>query len=161
MAGRGDCPDNYCGYSPNQEEGMNRFQRAAWMPMTDFTTYPDAMPPIWDNNGWSQGTSSAAFLEGEAWGDWNGAMVVGIMGIGFGGTPIGQRIDVIHFNEDNTEPAFLTRSFVKGCRGPDHGTPLVLGRDRNRPMMRALARIGLRGWLVVVQVGRGECGSAA
>ncbi len=129
MAGRGDCPDNYCGYSPNQEDGMNRFQRAAWMPMTDFTTYPDAMPPIWDNNGWSQGTSSAAFLEGEAWGDWNGAMVVGIMGIGFGGTPIGQRIDVIHFNEDNTDVEDVTEMtlpmepgrFRSVVMGPDGG----------------------------------------
>ena len=100
MAGRGDCPDNYCGYSPNQMDGMDRYARAAFMPMTDLATYPDAMPPIWDNNGWSQGTSSAAFLEGEQWGDWNGAMVVGIMGIGFGGTPIGQRIDVIELTED-------------------------------------------------------------
>ncbi|WP_282062980.1 PQQ-dependent sugar dehydrogenase [Roseobacter litoralis] len=108
MAGRGDCPDNYCGYSPNQETGMNRYERAASMPMTDFDTYPDAMAPIWNNNGWSQGTSSAAFLEGEAWGDWNGAMVVGIMGIGFGGTPIGQRIDVIMFNDDNTDVEDVT-----------------------------------------------------
>ncbi|WP_417480780.1 PQQ-dependent sugar dehydrogenase [Maricaulis maris] len=101
MAGRGDCPDNYCGYMPNQNEGMNRFERAAFMPMTDFETYPDAMPPIWSNNGWSQGTSSAAFLTGEQWGDWDGALVVGIMGIGFGGTPIGQRIDVIQL--DNSD----------------------------------------------------------
>ncbi|WP_299967753.1 PQQ-dependent sugar dehydrogenase [uncultured Roseobacter sp.] len=108
MAGRGDCPDNYCGYSPNQEGGMNRYERAAFMPMTDFDTYPDAMPPIWNNNGWSQGTSSAAFLDGDAWGDWNGAMVVGIMGIGFGGTPIGQRIDVIQFNDDNTDVEDVT-----------------------------------------------------
>ncbi len=108
MAGRGDCPDGYCGYSPNQEDGMNRFERAAWMPMTDFDTYPDAMPPVWNNNGWSQGTSSAAFLEGDNWGDWNGAMVVGIMGIGFGGTPIGQRLDVIQFNEDNTDVEDVT-----------------------------------------------------
>lgn len=100
MAGRGDCPDGYCGYSPNQMDGMNRYERAAFMPMTDFATYPDAMPPVWDNNGWSQGTSSAAFLKGDAWGNWDGAMVVGIMGIGFGGTPIGQRIDVIQFDED-------------------------------------------------------------
>jgi len=100
MAGRGDCPDDYCGYSPNQMEGMNRYERAAFMPMTDFETYPDAMPPIWDNNGWSQGTSSAAFLEGEQWGEWDGAMVVGVMGIGFGGTPIGQRIDVMELDDD-------------------------------------------------------------
>ncbi len=108
MAGRGDCPDDYCGYSPNQEDGMNRYERAAFMPMTDFDTYPDAMPPIWNNNGWSQGISSAAFLDGEAWGDWDGAMVVGIMGIGFGGTPIGQRIDVIQFNDDNTDVEDVT-----------------------------------------------------
>lgn len=103
MAGRGDCPGDYCGYSPNQMVGENRFQRAAWMPMTDFETYPSAMPPIWNNNGWSQGTSSAAFLEGDAWGEWNGALVVGLMGIGFGGTPLGQRIDVIQLTENGTE----------------------------------------------------------
>ncbi|MGR3493941.1 PQQ-dependent sugar dehydrogenase [Citreimonas sp.] len=103
MAGRGDCPDGYCGYMPNQNEGMNRFERAAFMPMTDFETYPDAMPPIWENNGWSQGSSSAAFLEGEQWGDWNGDMVVGIMGIGFGGTPIGQRIDVMDLMVEDGE----------------------------------------------------------
>jgi aldose sugar dehydrogenase len=108
MAGRGDCPDNYCGYSPNQMEGMNRYERAAYMPMTDFDTYPDAMPPVWDNNGWSQGTSSAAFLTGDQWGDWNGNMVVGIMGIGFGGTPIGQRIDVIEFSADGTSVVDVT-----------------------------------------------------
>ncbi len=102
MSGREDCPDDYCGYSPNQMEGMNRYERAAYMPMTDFDAYPDAMPPIWDNNGWSQGTGSAAFLEGEQWGDWDGALVVGIMGIGFGGTPIGQRIDVIQLADDMT-----------------------------------------------------------
>lgn len=100
MAGRGDCPDGYCGYMPNQMEGMNRYERAAFMPMTDFETYPDAMPPIWTNNGWSQGMSSAAFLEGDTWQEWDGALVVGLMGIGFGGTPIGQRIDVIELDDD-------------------------------------------------------------
>lgn len=102
MAGRGDCPDDYCGYSPNQMDGMNRYERASFMPMTDFETYPDAMPPIWDNNGWSQGSGSAAFLQGEQWGEWDGAMVVGVMGIGFGGTPIGQRIDVVELTDDLT-----------------------------------------------------------
>ncbi|QDY70348.1 PQQ-dependent sugar dehydrogenase [Qingshengfaniella alkalisoli] len=127
MAGREDCPDDYCGYSPNQEEGMNRYERAAYMPMTDFDTYPDAMPPIWNNNGWSQGTSSAAFLEGEAWGDWNGAMVVGIMGIGFGGTPIGQRIDVIQFNDDNTDVEDVTEMTLP--MEPGRFRSLVSGPD--------------------------------
>ncbi|SOE13342.1 glucose/arabinose dehydrogenase [Hoeflea halophila] len=127
MAGRDDCPDDYCGYSPNQEGGMNRYERAAWMPMTDFDTYPDAMPPIWNNNGWSQGTSSAAFLDGEAWGDWNGAMVVGIMGIGFGGTPIGQRIDVIQFNDDNTDVEDVTEMTLP--MEPGRFRSVVMGPD--------------------------------
>lgn len=100
MAGRGDCPDGYCGYMPNQNEGMNRYERASFMPMTDFETYPDAMPPIWSNNGWSQGTTSIEFLTGEEWGAWEGHMVVGLMGIGFGGTPLGQRIDVIELDDE-------------------------------------------------------------
>jgi glucose/arabinose dehydrogenase len=101
ISGRADeCPDGYCGYEPNQMEGMNRYERAQYMPMTDFEVYPEAMPPIWANNGWSQGMASAAFLEGENWDNWNGALVVGYLGIGFGGTPIGQRIDVIELNDD-------------------------------------------------------------
>lgn len=127
MAGRGDCPDDYCGYSPNQMDGMNRFERASFMPMTDFATYPDAMPPIWDNNGWSQGTSSAAFLVGDAWGDWNGAMAVGVMGIGFGGTPIGQRIDVIELSEDGTELVDVTEMTLPMETGRFRS--LVLGPD--------------------------------
>ena len=129
MAGRGDCPDGYCGYMPNQMEGMNRFERAAFMPMTDFATYPDAMPPIWENNGWSQGTSSAAFLEGEAWGGWNGAMVVGIMGIGFGGTPIGQRIDVMELNEEQDQVVDVTEMTLPEGMDPGRFRSLVMGPD--------------------------------
>lgn len=127
MAGRGDCPDDYCGYSPNQMDGMNRFERASFMPMTDFKTYPDAMPPIWDNNGWSQGTSSAAFLVGEQWGDWENAMVVGIMGIGFGGTPLGQRIDVLELSEDGTELIDVTEMTLP--MAPGRFRSVVLGPD--------------------------------
>lgn len=101
MAGRDDCPDGYCGYSPNQMDGMDRYERASFMPMTDTDTYPNAMPPVWDNNGWSQGTSSNVFLEGDAWGEWEGAMAVGVMGIGFGGTPIGQRIDIFILDDED------------------------------------------------------------
>ena len=127
MAGREDCPDDYCGYSPNQEEGMNRFERAAFMPMTDFETYPDAMPPIWNNNGWSQGTAAAAFLEGEAWGEWDGNLVVGIMGIGFGGTPIGQRIDVIELDEEGSSVIDVTEMTLPMDAGRFRS--LVLGPD--------------------------------
>lgn len=108
MAGREACTNDYCGYSPNEHEGLNRFERAAFMPMTDLDTYPEAMRPIWDNNGWSQGSGSAAFLTGEQWGDWNGNLVVGLMGIGFGGTPLGQRIDVIELDEEGAAVVDVT-----------------------------------------------------
>lgn len=127
MAGRGECTGDYCGYSPNENEGMNRFERAAQMPMTDFATYPEAMPPVWNNNGWSQGSSSGEFLAGEQWGDWNGHMVVGIMGIGFGGTPLGQRIDVVEFDEDGTSVVDVTEMTLP--MEPGRFRSLVLGPD--------------------------------
>lgn len=100
MAGREDCPDDYCGYQPNQNEGMDPKERSAYMPMTDMETYPDAMKPVWDNEGLSQGISSAAFLTGGQWGDWEGRLVVSFLGIGFGDTPVGQRIDIIDLADD-------------------------------------------------------------
>jgi glucose/arabinose dehydrogenase len=125
-AGRGDCPDGYCGYMPNQMEGVDPKERAKFMSMTDLAAYPDAMKPAWNNNGLSQGTGSAAFLEGDQWGAWNGRMVVGIMGIGFGGTPTGQRIDVINLSEDCTSAEVETLSFPSAAgrfrsvvQGPD------------------------------------------
>jgi len=39
------------------------------------------MKPAWQNNGYSQGTSSIAFLEGSQWGMYEGRAVVAIMGI--------------------------------------------------------------------------------
>ncbi len=100
MAGRGDCPEGYCGYMPNQMEGVDPKVRSKFMPMTDTKTYPDAMRPATTNNGLSQGMSSAEFLRGSQWGEWDGRLAVGIMGIGFGGTPVGQRIDVVKLASD-------------------------------------------------------------
>ena len=81
VAGRGKCPDKYCGYMPNQKEGMLPAARAeAGTPMSD-ERFKDLMPPAWNNNGLSQGTGSAAFLKGSNWGYWEGRMAVGIMGL--------------------------------------------------------------------------------
>jgi hypothetical protein len=48
-------------------------------------------------------------VSGAQWGDWDGRMVVGIMGIGFGGTPVGQRIEAIELTADGNEIATMTR----------------------------------------------------
>ncbi|MDJ0946458.1 MAG: PQQ-dependent sugar dehydrogenase [Kiloniellales bacterium] len=120
-AGRGDCPNDYCGYMPNQMEGMDPAERVKFMPMTDLKSYPDAMLPAWNNNGLSQGTSSAAFLSGEQWGAWDGRMVVGIMGIGFGGTAVGMRIDVIDLAKDGKSVKDVTSMSL----------PMAAGRFRS------------------------------
>ena len=126
MAGRDDCPDDYCGYSPNQMEGMDPAERNAWMPMTDYETYPDAMPPVWENNQLSQGISGMAYLSDAQWGDWEDMLVVGYMGIGFGGTPVGQRIDLMEISEDGSE---ASASEFPLPMGSGRFRSLVLGPD--------------------------------
>lgn len=124
-AGRGACPDKYCGYEPNQKEGLDPAIRAAYTPMSD-TRFADLMPATWNNMGWSQGTGSAAFLKGDNWGIYEGRLAVGIMGIGFGGTPAGQRVDIININPDGLGINNITRmplGFSKRFRG------LAMGPD--------------------------------
>ncbi len=98
-AGRRACPDKYCGYEPNQKDGMDPALRAAYTPMSD-TRFGDLMPPAWNNNGYSQGTGSAAFLKGSNWGIYEGRLAAGVMGIGFGDTPTGLRIDMYDIAAD-------------------------------------------------------------
>ena len=124
MAGRGECPDGYCGYEPFQMEEMEPEERRAYMPMTDLETYPDAIRPAWDNNVLSQGMTSTTFLLGNHWGAWDGRMVVGFMGIGFGGTPVGQRIDVIDIAEDGLSVHDVTEM------------PLPMGSGRFRALVQ-------------------------
>ncbi len=121
MAGRGECPGNYCGYSPNQREGMAPAERVKFMPMTDLVTYPNAMPPAWNNNGLSQGMSSAIYLTGDQWGAWNGRLAVAFMGIGFGGTAVGMRVDVLDIAADGKSVKSVTTMSM----------PMAVGRFRS------------------------------
>lgn len=124
--GRSACPDKYCGYEPNQKEGMNPAIRSAYTPMSD-TRFKDLMPSAWNNNGFSQGTGSAAFLKGSNWGIYEGRLAVGIMGIAFGGTPAGSRIDMIDITTDGLGikgivrmPVGATKRFRGLVMGPDN-----------------------------------------
>ena len=124
---RKDCPDNYCGYMPNQMGATDPKVRAAFMPMTDLKRFPAAMKPAWNNTGLSQGMSSCTFLSGPQWGAWNGRMLVGFMGIGIHGTPVGNRLDVLNIPADGLSakktsvslpmPAGRFRSVVQGPDG--------------------------------------------
>ena len=123
--GRSACPDKYCGYEPNQMDGMDPAVRSAYTPMSD-TRFNDLMPAAWNNNGFSQGTGSAAFLKGSNWGVYEGRLAVGIMGIAFGDTPAGSRIDMIGLTTDGLGINGIVRmplGFTKRFRG------LVMGPD--------------------------------
>jgi len=98
--GRPECPDGYCGYSPNQMGALPPKERAAFMPMTDLKAYPNAMKPAWNNNGLSQGMCGSVFLVGKQWKEWEGRLAVGYAGIGIHGTPTGNRIDILDISKD-------------------------------------------------------------
>jgi glucose/arabinose dehydrogenase len=126
VAGRKDCPDDYCGYSPNQMGAMDPKERAAFMPMTDLKTYPNAMKPAWNNNGLSQGMFGSTFITGAKWKDWDGSMIVGYTGIGIHGTPVGNRLDVLRISADGlsskvTQVSWPTATgrFRSVVQGPD------------------------------------------
>jgi glucose/arabinose dehydrogenase len=128
IAGRGACPADYCGYSPNQMGPMDPKERAAYMPMTDLKTYPDAMRPAWNNDGLSQGLFSATFLSGPQWKGWDGRMIVGFAGIGMHGTPVGNRLDVLDIAADGLS---ATRTTVKLPMPAARFRSLVQGPDGN------------------------------
>jgi aldose sugar dehydrogenase len=126
VGGRGDCPDGYCGYMPNQMGALEPKERSAYMPMTDIKLYPNAMKPAWTNDGLSQGMSACVFLNGPQWKDWNGRMVVSFMGIGIHGTPVGNRLDVLNITPDGSSASRTTVSlpmpagrFRSVVQGPD------------------------------------------
>ncbi|WP_207538861.1 PQQ-dependent sugar dehydrogenase [Sabulicella rubraurantiaca] len=120
IGGRGDCPDGYCGYMPNQMGAVPPRERAAFMPMTDTRLYPEAMRPAWNNENMSQGMSSCTFLNGQQWRDWNGRMVISFLGIGIHGTPVGNRLDVLDISADGRS---ATRATVP--------LPIAAGRFRS------------------------------
>jgi aldose sugar dehydrogenase len=61
--------ESYCGYAGDIDS----------MPMTDRDRFPNAIEAVSNNDGESQGTGPIVFLEGAQWGEWNGALAVGVM----------------------------------------------------------------------------------
>lgn len=134
VAGRGACPDGYCGYMPNQMGALPVAERSAFMPMTDTRSFPEAMRPAWVNDGQSQGMSSCTFLNGPQWRDWNGRMLVTYLGIGIHGTPVGNRLDLLNISADGLSSTRTTvplpmpaGRFRSAVQGPDGN--LYLGTD--------------------------------
>jgi hypothetical protein len=47
--------------------------------MTDTVRFPDAMRPAWNNHGSSEGLGPLEFLNGPAWGAWQGRLAAAYM----------------------------------------------------------------------------------
>jgi glucose/arabinose dehydrogenase len=124
--GRGACPDNYCGYSPNQMGALPPAERAGFMPMTDLKAYPNAMKPAWNNNGLSQGMCGSVWLVGKQWGEWEGRLAVGYAGIGIHGTATGNRIDILDISKDGLTAARVEMAWPTAAGRLRH---LSLGPD--------------------------------
>ena len=64
---------NY-GWDPSQGGTVDSYDES--VPMTDTKRFPDAVPAIWQSGKTTQAICGAAFLSGEAWGAFDGALVV-------------------------------------------------------------------------------------
>lgn len=105
------CPDNYCGYGSNKRDGSPT-------PMTDRSKFPNAMVPLWNNNGRSEGMGPAEFVTGGAWKGWHGRLAVGLMAVG--------RMDLLELKGDGSR-AGVTRAALPSARMRS----IVLGPDGN------------------------------
>lgn len=103
------CADDYCGYISNKKDGTPT-------PMTDAGKFPNAMPPIWDNNGKSEGLCPAEFLKGSKWKAWDGSLVIGYLA--------SKRIEILTLNKKSTvasvaKPAVPAARIRATVLGPD------------------------------------------
>ena len=91
---RGDCPDGYCGYEPQQMEELDPAERRAYM-RDDGTPrrIPTPCLRLGNNNGPLGRAPFRAVLSHAANSRAHGKVAwrLALMGIGFGGTPVGQR----------------------------------------------------------------------
>ena len=85
--------------------------------MTDLTRFPDAMRPIWRSGAPARGSSGAAFLDGDNWRGWDGALVVAQL--------VGAKLLVLRLNADGSVRSEWTLFSELGTRlrvpvmGPD------------------------------------------
>lgn len=104
------CLSDYCGYISNKKD-------KSLTPMTDLKKFPDAISPIWNNEGKSQGTGPLTFIDGAQWKNLSGSLLVGVMGR--------QRLVVLKLDEagqvltaqDADLPEERYRSLVQGLDG--------------------------------------------
>jgi len=124
-----NCQGDYCGYRGDPTS----------MPMTDYERYPDAIPPVWQNNLDSAGMTPCIFLEGPQWGGYEGWLAVGIMG-GLAFRPGNQNIVLVQISEEGTlmsiaYPTAIPNGRYRSLLMAPSGNLLVVEQERTgRPL---------------------------
>jgi glucose/arabinose dehydrogenase len=85
--------------------------------MTDLERFPNAMRPSWTNNGNSAGMGPCAFLSGTQWKNWEGRLLVGIMGAGVAQLLTLDASGMTTSNQTVSLPSARIRSIVPGPDG--------------------------------------------
>ncbi|WP_374968156.1 PQQ-dependent sugar dehydrogenase [Terrabacter sp. BE26] len=90
-------------------------------PMTDLTKFPSARRAMWSSGYPTVATSGATFLQGAAWGEWQGALAVGLLK--------GQGIYLMRF-DPTPGPSRVTRATrIPGAQGFGRIRTVQLGPD--------------------------------
>lgn len=67
-------PGGNYGWDPSRGGTVGGYDES--VAMTDLERFPDAVPAVWQTGGMTEALCAAAFLEGEQWGAFDGALVV-------------------------------------------------------------------------------------
>lgn len=67
-------PGGNYGWNPNRGGEYNQD-----VPMTDTAAFPDAVPAVWSSGAPTLAPGGMTFLDGPAWGEWNGAIAVAML----------------------------------------------------------------------------------
>ncbi|GAA5021475.1 hypothetical protein GCM10023258_10880 [Terrabacter aeriphilus] len=90
-------------------------------PMTDLRTFPTARRAMWSSGYPTVATSGATFLKGAAWGEWQGALAVGLLK--------GEGIDVMRFAPSPTTTAVASVTRLPAAQGYGRIRAVQLGPD--------------------------------
>jgi glucose/arabinose dehydrogenase len=90
-------------------------------PMTDLSKFPGARVAMWSSGYPTVATSGATFLRGPAWGEWQGALAVGLLK--------GQGIYLMRFNPSPTTSRVASVSRIAVAEGYGRIRAVQLGPD--------------------------------
>ena len=114
---------NY-GWDPvPQAPGRPQYDESA--PMTDLRKYPQAIHASWSSGCPTIAPSGATFVNGSAWGTWNGGLVLGVLK--------GEQLRMLQLSADGWRTVAMSVSVTNKGRlrtpaiGPDHALYVTTG----------------------------------